>query len=70
MLVCIFFSFVCFFFSLRHSPHHAAFTLAALVLQLIGWCLYLYDWYNSNRREPETLIHLFPESPANPKERP
>jgi hypothetical protein len=27
-----------------------------------------YRW-SSKRRQPDTLIHLFPESAANPKER-
>jgi hypothetical protein len=31
------------------------------------WLLYRY---NSKRRQPDTLIHLFPEPPANPTERP
>jgi hypothetical protein len=58
---------VCVF--LRHSPHHGAITFISFGLLLINlWMVYLV--YSSNRRMPDTLVHLFPESPATPKERP
>jgi hypothetical protein len=59
--------FVCAFFVLRHSPHRSAFTLIALVLLLINSALQYR--YASKHRQPDTLIHLFPELSANSKER-
>ena len=60
---------ICAFFSLRHSPHHVAFDFAFFVLLLISSCLQYWNWYNSEHRQPDTLIHLFPASLATPKER-
>jgi len=57
---------VCAFFSFRHSAHQAAFHLAFWVLFLItSWLNYKY---NLERRQPDTLIHLFP-APPDTKER-
>jgi hypothetical protein len=59
---------ICAVLSSRRFPHHDAFRLASDVLMLLNfWLLYRY---NSRRRQPDTLIHLFPESAANFKERP
>jgi hypothetical protein len=58
---------VCVF--LRHSSHHSAITFVSSGLLLINfWMVYLA--YSSNRRMPDTLIHLFPEPAAIFKERP
>ena len=62
MLVCVPFSWS------RHLPHHFAFQLTFWILLGINSCLNYK--YASERRMPDTLIHLFPESPATPKERP
>jgi hypothetical protein len=57
----------CAFFSLRHGPHHAAFSLAFYALFLLNsWVMYRNS---SKHRQPDTLIHLFPEPSATPKER-
>ncbi len=59
---------VCAVLSLRRFPHHNAFGLGFDALMLLNfWLLYRF---NSKRRQPDTLIHLFPESAANSKERP
>ena len=58
---------ICGLFSLRHSAHHSAFTLAFYALLLINsWLMYRYS---SKRRQPDPLIHLFPEPSATSKER-
>ena len=51
------------FFSLRRFPHHSGFQWAFRILILISQASLLYYSYNSNRRMPDTLIHLFPEPP-------
>jgi hypothetical protein len=56
---------MCAFFSLRHSAFQWAFRILILMCQ--AWLLYYI--YNLNRRMPDTLIHLFPEPLAKPKER-
>jgi hypothetical protein len=58
---------VCAIFSLRHGPHRNAFRLGFDALMLINfWLCYRY---NLNRRQPDTLIHLFPAPLENSKER-
>jgi hypothetical protein len=58
---------VCGFFMLRHSPHHSAFSLAFSVLLFINaWLMYS----RSDRRMPDTLIHLFPGPPQTPQKEP
>ena len=57
----------CLFFSLRHSPHHAAFSFG--FWNLFGVNSWLQYRDRSGRRTPDTLIHLFPEPPANLEER-
>lgn len=57
---------ICGFFLLRHGSHRSAFTLAFYALLLLNsWLLYSF---NANRRQPDTLTHLFPASPDKPKE--
>jgi uncharacterized membrane protein YoaT (DUF817 family) len=60
---------VCVFFTSRHSAHHAAITFFSSfgLLFINSWLVYLV--YSSNRRMPDTLIHLFPQPPATHKER-
>jgi uncharacterized membrane protein len=59
---------ICLFFSLRHGPHHVAFNLAFDGLFLINfWLGYRYNI--KHHRQRDTLIHLFPDSLATPKER-
>jgi hypothetical protein len=66
--LCISGIFICQVFVLRHTPHHSAFNLASFSFLLLNsWLLHRYD---SKRRQRDTLIHLFPESPTTPKERP
>jgi hypothetical protein len=60
--------FVCAFFVLRNPPHRSAFTLFGFVLLLINSGLQYR--YASRHRQPDTLIHLFPEPSPTPKERP
>lgn len=50
---------LCAFFSFRiHHRHHDAFSFTFFGLCLINsWLMYRY---NLNRRQPDTLIHLFP----------
>jgi hypothetical protein len=55
MIVCMFFSFQ------HHYRHHFAFGQVFWGLLLINSAL-LYK-YNLNRRQPDTLIHLFPTPP-------
>jgi len=53
---------------LRYYTHHSAFTLGFYVcLLLSSWMTYRFA---SKHRQPDTLTHLFPESPASAKERP
>jgi hypothetical protein len=58
----------CLFISLRHGPHHAAFRFAFDGLYLISFWLG-YRFNIKHRRQPDTLIHLFPQPPENFKER-
>lgn len=59
---------VCTVFSLRHGPHHVAFSLASNGLCMISfWLGYRYNL--KHHRQPDTLIHLFPEPLENTKER-
>lgn len=58
---------ICAFFSMRHGPHRAAFGLAFDSLLLFNfWLGYRADL---NRRQRDTLIHLFPAQPDHSKER-
>jgi|GEM_PF-4259258 len=58
---------ICAVLSLHRFPHHEIFRLAFDALALLNfWLLYRY---NLNHRQPDTLIHLFPDSLATPKER-
>jgi hypothetical protein len=66
---------VCDFFSLRHALHRSAFTWYRFAFTLAFDSLLLFSFllfrsYKAKRREPDTLIRLFPESPVNHKERP
>lgn len=58
----------CAFFSLRPGPHHVSFGLALDVLMLISfWVSYRHNI--QHRRQPDTLIHLFPAPPETTEER-
>ncbi len=57
-------TFVCMVFSFRHSHHQSALRLATFVLMLISfWRITQFNV--KHRRQPDTLIHLFPNPPEN-----
>ena len=57
----------CAFFSLRHCPHRSAWDAAFFVLMILNFAFIAK--YQSTRRQPDTMTHLFPAPSENSKER-
>jgi hypothetical protein len=59
---------LCAFFDLRSGPHHSLFGVAMFIPTLLI-NLWSHYQYGSKRRQPDTLIHLFPAPPEISEER-
>jgi len=57
----------CGFFSMVQGPHRSAWSVAFFVIMMLNF-LFIAE-YQSKRRQPDTLIHLFPTPPETSKER-
>ena len=57
----------CAVFSMRHGPHHEAWSGSFFLFMMLN--VWFIATYQATRRQPDTLIHLFPTPPETSKER-